>query len=225
MPFLYKLFLNPGSRDHEKVESAYKHQLKYLKAVWNDDTYGLERLLRLFLCVIQFIYPILLIRELFGRWGATSRKLAVEAYNVFKLLFPVLVLSCSFYKCPFVVTLIIYLFSETIFHILNLIFLSDIHLASVSYHRSILLLFLHYLEVVLDFAVIYIGFDLLSESLTPVSAVYFSTVANTTVGFGDIYAKGPAGQLVVVGQLMVCVVFIVLFINYFSTRVNDEEEE
>lgn len=220
-----KIFYNPRSMTSEKVEPAYKHQIKYLLQVWDDDSYGLERILRLFLSVIQFIYPILLIRQLFGKWGATSRKLAVEAYNVFKLIFPLLALSCGFYKCPFVVALIVYLLSETIFHILNLIFLSDVHMASVSYHRSILLLFLHYVEVVLDFAVIYIGLDLLSESLTPVSAVYFSTVANTTVGFGDIYAKGPAGQLVVVGQLMVCVVFIVLFINYFSTRVNDEEEE
>jgi hypothetical protein len=222
---LTKIFFNPNSVSGDKVEPAYKHQVKFLKQVWDDDSYGLERILRLFLCVIQFIYPILLIRQLFGKWGPTSRKLAVEAYNVFKLFFPLLALSCGFYKSPFVVALIVYLLSETIFHILNLIFLSDVHMASVSYHRSILLLFLHYVEVVLDFAVIYIGFDLLSETLTPVSAVYFSMVANTTVGFGDIYAKGPAGQLVVIGQLMVCVVFIVLFINYFSTRVNNEEEE
>jgi hypothetical protein len=48
--------------------------------------------------------------------------------------------------------------------------------------------------------------------------VYFSLVANTTVGFGDIYPKGTGGQLVVISQLLVCVLFIILFINYFSQR-------
>ncbi|MDD4908081.1 MAG: ion channel [Candidatus Omnitrophica bacterium] len=225
MSLLSKLFINPGANDRENAGSAYRRQVKYLQAVWNDDTYGLERLLRLFLCLVQFIYPILLIRQVFGRWGATSRKLAVEAYNVFKLIFPLLILSCGWYKIPFILVLVVYLLSETIFHILNLIFLSDVHLAAVSYHRSILLLFLHYAEVVLDFAAIYIGFDLLSEPLNPVSAVYFSTVANTTVGFGDICAKGAVGQLVVISQLALCVVFVILFINYFSSRVNDEDEE
>jgi hypothetical protein len=81
-----------------------------------------------------------------------------------------------------------------------------------------LLLFLHYLEVALDFAVIYIGFDLLSEKLSAVSAIYFSMVASTTVGFGDIHAKGASGQLVVIAQLIVCVLFILLFINHFAQR-------
>lgn len=225
MSLLSKLFINPGANDRENAGSAYRRQVKYLQAVWNDDTYGLERLLRLFLCLVQFIYPILLIRQIFGRWGATSRKLAVEVYNVFKLLFPLAALFGGFYHYQPILFIIAYLLTETIFHILNLIFLSDIHSAVVSYHRSMLLLFLHYAEVVLDFAVIYIGCGLLNVELTPVSAIYFSVVANTTVGFGDICAKGAAGQLVVTGQLMVCVVFIVLFINYFSARKKEDDEE
>ncbi|MFH0838724.1 MAG: ion channel [Candidatus Omnitrophota bacterium] len=220
-----KLFINPHAASGKKVEAAYTHQILFLKKVWNDDTYGLERVLRLFLCIVQFIYPLLLIRDIFGRFGATPRKLAVEFYNVIKLLCPFCVLVLGLYRYPFIIAILVYLLSETIFHILNLIFLYDIHTASASYTRSILLLFLHYIEVVLDFAAIYIGFGLLSETLTPVSAVYFSMVANTTVGFGDIHAKGPAGQLVVISQLIVCVLFILLFINYFSSKADDEEEE
>ncbi|MFH1075039.1 MAG: potassium channel family protein [Candidatus Firestonebacteria bacterium] len=83
------------------------------------------------------------------------------------------------------------------------------------------MLFLSYVEVVLDFATVYMGFDLLSETLSPVSAIYFSLVTNTTVGFGDIHAKGAAGQLVVISQLLVCVLFIILFINYFSQKTNE----
>lgn len=215
---LVRILLNPDAVADESIEEAYRQQVKCLKKVWNDDTYGLERILRLFLCVVQFIFPVLLIRDIFGRLGTTSRKLAVEFYAIIKLIFPFLVLIFGLYRYHFIIFVIIYLLSETIFHILNLIFLSDIHSISVSYHRSFLLLFINYIEVVLDFSTIYSGFDLLSEKLSPVSAVYFSLVANTTVGFGDIYPKSAAGQLVVISQLLVCVLFIILFINYFSQR-------
>ncbi len=224
MRWFKKIFVNPSSRSQKKVESAYRHQVRYLTEVWNDDSYGLERLLRIFLCGIQFLYPILFIRDIFGRKGATARKLAVEAYVVMKLLFPLFVLRSGAYHSFWAVAAVVYLLTETTFHILNLIFLSDIHSASVSYHRSILLLFLHYIETALDFAVIYIAFDLLSEPLNWVSAVYFSMVAHTTVGFGDIHARGMGGQTVVIAQLVICVLFIILFINYFSQKINVGEE-
>jgi hypothetical protein len=169
---MIKLFINHKSSGRQAVASAYKHQVFYLQKVWNDDSYGLERLLRLFLCTIQFIYPVLLIRDIFGRRGVSARKLAVEAYVVLKLFFPLIVLWTGAYRFPWVIALIVYLLTETTFHILNLIFLSDVHSASVSYHRSILLLFLHYIETALDFAAIYIAFDLLSEPLNWVSAIY-----------------------------------------------------
>jgi hypothetical protein len=215
-----KIFFNPEIVSINKPQSAYRHQVKCLKEVWNDHTYGLERILRLFLCVVQFIFPVILLRDVFGRLGATPRKLAVEFYTVIKLIFPLLVIIFELYHYPIVIFIVIYLLAETIFHILNLIFLQDIHEAAVSYHRSFLLLFLNYIEVVLDFSTIYLGFDLLNEKLSRVSAVYFSLVANTTVGFGDIYPKNSSGQLVVIAQLLVSVLFIILFINYFSQRTH-----
>jgi hypothetical protein len=225
MPGFPRIFINPHAVSSLKQEPAYKQQALYLKRIWDDDTYGLERIFRLLLCLIQFTYPVLLIRHIFGRWGATSRKLAVESYTVLKLILPMLILWGGFYRYPWLIGIIIFLLTETTAHILNLIFLSDVHSAAVSYHRSILLLLLHYLEVVLDFACIYIGFDLLNEKLSWVSAVYFSIVANTTVGFGDIHAVSTAGRLVVITQLLIGVLFIILFINYFSQKINDEEQE
>jgi hypothetical protein len=217
---LIRVLFNPDAVADKNVEEAYQQQVKSLKKVWNDDTYGLERILRLFLCVVQFIFPILLIRDIFGRLGTTSRKLAVEFYTIIKLIFPFFVLTFGLYRYHFIIFIVIYLLSETILHILDLIFLQDIHAVSVSYRRSLLLLFLNYIEVVLDFSTIYLCFDLLSEKLSLVSAVYFSLVANTTVGFGDIYPKGAGGQLVVISQLLVCILFIFLFINYFSQRTD-----
>ena len=214
-----KIFFNPHITSSHKVESAYRQQVTYLKRVWNEDSLGLERLLRLSICLIQFLYPLLLVREVSGRLGGvTLRKLAGEFYTLLKLAFPLLVLSLGLYRHHWVIVPIVYLLSETVIHLLSLIFLFDIEDASLSYRRGILLLLLNYLEVVLDFSVIYIGFSLLSQTLSPLSALYFSLVASTTVGFGDIHAQAGLGQAVVIAQLLICVCFIVLFINHFSQR-------
>jgi hypothetical protein len=170
------------------------------------------------LCFLQFLFPVLLIRDIFGRWGSLGRKLAVEFYTVFKLIFPLAVLWQGWYDNPVVVFLIVYFLCDTFVHILHLIFLEDIHAAAVSYRRSLLLIFLHYIEVMADFAVIYMAFDLLNAQMDAVTALYFSVVATTTVGFGDITAKNTAGQLVVMAQLLVCVSFIIVFVNYFSQK-------
>jgi len=211
--------------DNEKLASAYKQQIEYSKAVWNDHTYGIERVFRLFLCLIQFIYPMLLIRNTFGTLGSISRKISVECYILIKLLIPILVLFSGWHNNHFIIVLVIYLLSETIFHILNIIFLSDIYGVSVSYRRSVLLLLLNYIEVVLDFSIIYAGLNLLNKALSPAEAIYFSFVTQTTLGFGDYYPKGHIGQVVVVFQLIIFIMFVLLFINYFSSRANQENEK
>lgn len=213
-----KIFMNAGPQavSGEKPPEAYAQQLHYLEQVWNEESYGLERIVRLFLCTAQFFFPVLLIRDIFGRHSTRGRKLAVETYALIKFVFPVIVLWTGLYQQPFIIFLVVYFLAETFLHILHLIFLSDIHAAEVSYLRSLVLIFLHYAEVTLDFAVIYLAFDLLSRPLDPVAALYFSLVSTTTVGFGDIYPRNTVGQGVVMAQLVVCVVFIVVFINYFS---------
>jgi len=216
--FLKKVFLGNVSIDDGYIESGYKEQLSYLKKVWKDKTYGVERIVRLAICLIQFVYPTIFIRSIFGVLGARARKVAVEAYIVLKLLFPLIVLYTGLYQHMLVIAIIIYLLTETIFHILGLIFLSDLHPFSISYRRSILLLFLHYLEVVFDFSVIYTAFDLLNKKLSPLSALYFSFVTNTTLGYGDIYPKSTSGQIAVIAQLIIFIMFVILFIDYFSSK-------
>jgi hypothetical protein len=220
---LFKLFANiPANSKPERAREAYAQQLDYVKEIWNEQTFGLERLVRLFLCLVQFLFPVLLIRDIFGRFGPLGRRLAVETYTVLKFLFPLLVLWQGWYSRPYVVVLVVYFASDTFIHLLHLIFLSDLHPVAVSYRRALVLIFLHYAEVVFDFAVIYMAYDLLNRPMDVITAVYFSLVATTTVGFGDICAKNSAGQIVVMSQLAVCVVFIVVFINYFSQKINEK---
>lgn len=217
---LRKLFVNPVTRNEAGAPGpgAYARQREYVRAVWNEHSYGLERLIRLGLCLAQFACPVLLVRNVFGRWGQQVRRLAVEFYAVGKLLFPLAALWLGWYDRPLVVAIVAYFLFDTLVHLLHLIFLSDIHAAAVSYRRALLLIFMHYAEVVADFAVFYMAFGLLAVPLDPVKALYFSLVATTTVGFGDIVPATNAGRLAVMSQLAVCVVFVIVFINYFSQR-------
>ena len=219
--FTKKLFLGNVAGEGAQATTGYngyKEQLVYLKKIWEDSTYGVERVIRLFICLVQFIYPTIFIRSVFGKLGMRARKVAVEGYIIIKLVLPLIVLGTGIYRYAFVAVIIIYLLSETLFHILGLIFLSDLHPFSISYRRSILLLFLHYLEVIFDFSVIYLAFDLLNRSLSPLSALYFSFVTNTTLGYGDIYPKGAAGEITVIAQLIIFIMFVILFIDYFSSK-------
>ena len=219
-----KIFANMPVREKpEKMREAYAQQVRYVKELWNEQTFGLERLMRLFLCLAQFLFPVLLIRDIFGRFGHLGRKLAVETYTVFKFVFPLVVLWQGWFRYPFVIFLVVYFASDTFIHLLHLIFLSDLHPVAASYRRSLLLIFLHYAEMCFDFAVIYMAFDLLNRQMDVITAIYFSLVATTTVGFGDICPKNTAGQIVVMTQLSMCVVFIIVFINYFSQKINEKQ--
>src|SRR4030042_4807807 len=91
---MFKIFVNPpaGGGRQEDIPEAYAQQARYIKQIWDEDTYGLERIVRLALCLAQFLFPVLLIRDIFGKFGTLGRRLAVEFYTVIKFVFPLVVL-------------------------------------------------------------------------------------------------------------------------------------
>ena len=72
---------------------------------------------------------------------------------------------------------------------------------------------------------IYAGYDLLNKKLTPFEAVYYSFVTMTTLGYGDYFPVSDAGKFMVILQLIVFILFVVLFINYFSHKLNIRKKE
>ncbi len=61
--FLRNLFISPGLNDDRIQNLGIQNQVKYMKKIWNDNTYGIERLLRIFLFLIQFLFPVLRNKE------------------------------------------------------------------------------------------------------------------------------------------------------------------
>ncbi|HEY0091676.1 MAG TPA: potassium channel family protein [Flavobacterium sp.] len=225
---IFKKLLFGRPEENIKLDhTSIANQRQNLKRVWNNEKHndiGLEKLLRLFLVAIQFAFPGIYIRDKFGKRGLTFKNLAVETYVVLKTILPFVFLITGAYTNRFVVLTAAYFLFETVLYVTTLIFVSDIFAKPRSYRRSVLLLYFNYLEIVFAFAVIYGGLDLLNENADSITDfIYFSFVTSATIGYGDIYPVTDLGKAVVAFQSIVFLIFIVLFLNFFGSKVEDKE--
>lgn len=229
--FLKVLFIG---HDHyhptNKLRPAIWHQYTHLKGVWTNKHYtdfGLERLIRLFLAVSLFLYPGLYIKAFFSRFGLIIRKLAVEVYVVFKLILPIIFFKFHLTRYLWAPIVSGYMLSETIVYLAALIYLSNEFAKPISYRRSLTALFINYIEICLDFAVIYSycnynipGF-FEHKLANGMQIIYFSFSTSATVGYGDITPIHEFGQWLVISQIIIFLVFVGLFINFFAAKVQD----
>jgi len=224
-----KLFFGKPEHNTAIKHSILNNQRKSLKLIWENENYndtGLERIFRLFLIVIQFVFPGIYISEIFARKGLTYKNLAIELYLLIKLLFPILVFICHGKHNPVLLGLSIYFVSETITYVASLVFTSDLNYETRSPNRVILLLFLNYIEISFQFSVLYAGFDMLSSSaVTAIDFIYFSLITSASIGFGDIHPVTQAGKLLVCCQSFLLLVFVVLFFNYFNSKRLDHRKQ
>jgi hypothetical protein len=52
--------------------------------------------------------------------------------------------------------------------------------------------------------------------------IYFSMVSSSSIGFGDYYPVTTFGKVLVSLQAMFFLSFVVLFLNFFSTKVKSK---
>jgi hypothetical protein len=218
-----KLFLGNPEYNIPARRSAYFNYILNLKQLWHNKKHhdiGFERILRLFLVAVQIIFPGIHIRNYFDKRGVVTRNVAIEFYVMLKMLLPFVFLAAGWYKSMWTIWVSIYLLLETILYVSSLIFVSDIFVKPRSYRRNILMLFFNYMEICLCFSVIYAGFHLLNENAKSiVDYIYFSIITSTTVGYGDIYPVTKLGKIMVSVHALMIVSFIVLFLNFFSSKV------
>lgn len=222
MSFIKKILIGPKIKENKYLNPAIKQQGQNLRRVWEDEsenTFGILRITRIFLVLQAYIFPGLYIRHLSGLKNFLWRKLAIEIWVIVKFMIPIIFIYTNLHKYPIIIYITWYLLLETVFYNLALIFISDIYVSPFNYKRSVLLLMLNYIEVTLNFAVIYRGFDLLNNSPCPIQAIYYSFVTSTTLGYGDFLPKGSAGQKVVIAQVLIMFMFVILFVSYFVTNM------
>ena len=229
--FLSKLFFGKPEYNKPIKRSAYDAHWLHVRKIWDNQRHhdiGFEKVLRLFLVSVQIVFPGIHIRNFFGKYGLIKRNVAVEFFVLFKTLLPLFFLVTGLYQYKIAVIISAYLLAETICYVSSLIFVSDMFVAPRSYRRNILMLFMNYMEISLCFAVVYAGLHLLGDQpKSYVDYIYFSVVTSTTIGYGDMHPVTNFGKMMVCTQAIMVVAFIVLFLNFFGSKVetlqNDEE--
>ena len=229
--FLSKLFFGKPEYNKPIKHTAYQAHWMNLRKIWNNEKHqdiGFEKLLRLFLVTIEIIFPGIHIRNFFGKFGIIKRNVAIEFFVLFKTSLPLFFLVTGLYKHMSAVIISSYLMAETICYVSSLIFVSDMFVKPRSYRRNILMLFFNYMEISLSFAVIYGGLHLLGDQpLSYFDYIYFSIVTSTTIGYGDLHPVGTLGKMMVCTQAVLVLAFILLFLNFFGSKVetlqNDDD--
>ncbi|MGM0438688.1 MAG: ion channel [Bacillota bacterium] len=219
MNFIKKIFIGPNlENDNDSI--VYKDDLKNkIKEVWNDTnspSYGIRRVLRLFLILIHIFYPTVIINNLAANLSPIMQKLLLDFYVFSKFIWLVLVLSFGWYNNLFIVVFTAYLISETVLYILSMIVLPDYYKRSMIFSRLMIMLIFNYFQVSLAFSIIHLYGDFLNKSLTPITAIYFSIITMTTLGYGEFYPVTKAGYIIIIIQSIIFALFVMLFINYFS---------
>ena len=226
--FLKKLLLGKVTRIERTSNSFNPIQKRILniRAIWNNDHQydnGIEKIVRLFLSISQLCFPGVYIKYFANKKGSEYQDLAMDFYVLLKVAFPIYILIYHLQEYKMVIYFMVYLLLETVFYIPTLIFASDLFSRPRSYKRSMLLLFFNYIEIVVSFGVLYtLGENMNMPFLTWFDPIYFSIISSNSIGYGDYYPISTFGKVLVSIQAMFFLSFVVLFLNFFSTKVKSK---
>jgi hypothetical protein len=221
-----KLLLGNITKAERPKLHPIQKRIQNIKSIWNNDHQednGIEKIVRLFLSSSLLFFPGIYIKYLAAKKGAEYEDLALDSYVLLKVALPLLILINHWQNNYFILTVMVYVMLETVLYIPTLIFASDLFSKPRSYKRSMLLLFFNYIEMVLAFGVLYSCNDYLNKPFTHwFDAVYFSTVTSSTIGFGDFYPVKTFGKVLVSIQSILVLLYVVLFLNFFSTKIKSK---
>jgi hypothetical protein len=221
--FIKKMFLGNVSKIEKSKFNPIQKRIQNIQSIWNndhEDDNGIEKIVRLFLSTSQLFFPGIYIKYLARKIGVEYHDLAMDLYVLMKVLFPILILYNQWQNNHYVVIFMIYVLLETALYIPTLIFASDLFSRPRSYKRSMLLLFLNYLEIIFSFGVLYSCGNYLNKPFNNwFDAIYFSTITSSSIGYGDFYPATSTGKILVSIQALLFLFFVVLFLNFFSTKI------
>lgn len=218
-----KLLLGSKKKDPTLYVGPIQKRIENIRVIWNNehhDDLGIEKVFRLFLAASQFIFPGIYIKQFFGKWGNEVQELAMDCYILGKVAFPFSLLYFGWLPYHFAIFIVLCGMCETLLYVPTLIFASDFLTRPSSYRRSMLMLFFNYFEIAFGFAYIYAHGDYLNQSFTHwYDPIYFSITTMCTIGYGEYHPITGLAKFLVCVQSVIFLSFIVLFINFFSSRV------
>jgi hypothetical protein len=226
MGFLKKLLIGKVSENFKPKYNPIQRRILNIRAIWNNDHQddnGIEKIFRLFLSISQLLFPGIYVKTFAAKIGYAYKDLAMDIYVLLKVSFPLLILVNQWYDNQLLIWILVYLILETMLYIPTLIFASDLFARPRSYKRSMLLLFLNYWEVVIAFGVFYsLGVNTNIPFQHWSDALYFSLMTSNTIGYGDYHPITTFGKFLASVQAMFFLSFVILFLNFFSTKVTSK---
>lgn len=153
--------------DHKVVvQNTWMAHCRYIREIWKYDKnrgyFAIARNFRLLLMILRIVFlPVLLIKDFLGGYNWENRRAVVEAIVILKMLLPFsfyLIINERGYSpalAAFLQSLLLYFMVDTVTYLLVLIVLSDIQRPSANVIRSMIFLFINYLEVSADIAILY----------------------------------------------------------------------
>lgn len=226
MAFLKKLLVGKFTYKNRPRFNPIQRRILNIRAIWNNDHQydnGIEKIVRLFLSSTQLLFPGVYIKYLACKIGPEYQDLSMDTYILLKMAFPWFILIHNLQDQSWIILLMLYMLLETVLYIPTLIFASDLFMQPRSYKRSMLLLFFNYLEIVVSFAVLYtLGHHMNKPFTHWFDPIYFSVVSANSIGFGDYHPITTYGKILVSIQAMFFLSFVLLFLNFFSTKVKSK---
>jgi hypothetical protein len=220
---LKKLLLGKTSKGAQPKFNPIQKRIQNIQSIWNNDHQednGIEKIVRLILASSQLLFPGIYIKYWASKKGVEYQDLALDFYVLLKVIFPIVILINHWQNQEWLIWILVYVFLETVFYIPTLIFASDLFSKPRSYKRSMLLLFFNYLEIAFAYAVFYsVGNYMNRPFFHWFDSIYFSIVTSSSIGYGDYHPITPIGKFLVTTQALLFLFFIVLFLNFFSTKV------
>lgn len=218
-----KLLLGKTSKGVQPKFNPIQKRIQNIQSIWNNDHQednGIEKIVRLVLASSQLLFPGIYIKYWASKKGVEYQDLALDFYVLLKVIFPIVILINHWQNQEWLIWILVYVFLETVFYIPTLIFASDLFSKPRSYKRSMLLLFFNYLEIAFAYAVFYsVGNYMNKPFFHWFDSIYFSIVTSSSIGYGDYHPITPIGKFLVTTQALLFLFFIVLFLNFFSTKV------
>jgi hypothetical protein len=221
-----KLLLGDKDKGPQVATGAITKRIQNIKVIWNNDHHddiGIEKLFRLFLAASQFLFPGIYIKHFFGKKGNDIQDLAMDGYVLFKVFFPLSLLYFNWFHGPIAMAIVLCGVTETLLYVPTLIFASDFLTKPSSYRRSMLMLFLNYFEITFAFAYIYSRGNYLNIPFEHwYDPIYFSITTLGTIGYGEYHPVTGMGKFLVCTQSIIFLSFVVLFINFFSNKIQSK---
>lgn len=213
--FFKQLLLSNTGECNQQPQYTLVSRVANIKSILNrdaDNYRSIEEVFRLILGVSPFLF--------LGKYGLAQQELAIDFFVLVKVLFPLILLKFELTQNPALIGIVIWFLFATILNIPTLIFASDIFGQSQSNRRSILLLFLNYMEITFAFATIYSKGVYLNKPFEHwIDPICFNFITLATIGFVDYHPTTMLDQFLVSMQAIVFLVFFVVFLNFFSNKL------